>query len=114
MEKQLAVMFKQLARLKKDQRPVLFNCSLGRDRTGIVVAMLQRLAGVSLKKVQKDYVESKKHIGGTSAYHLRKTLKRMRPMRHFLRKKLGLNYWDVARLRRLMRGRRPKRARPRP
>lgn len=110
MERQLRLMFKQLAKLKPKQLPALIHCSLGRDRAGIVVALMQRLSGASPSAVVKDYVESQRTVGLTSARSLNKVLRRARPVRRFLRKVLGLNYWEVARVRRLMRGPRVKAA----
>ena len=81
----------------------LIHCSLGRDRAGIVISLMQRLAGASRANVERDYVESKRTVGLTSARSVRKVLRRTRPVRHFLRKVLGLNYWEVARIRRLLR-----------
>lgn len=103
MERQLRLMFKELAKLKSEQLPVLIHCSLGRDRAGIVISLMQRLAGASRANVERDYVESKRTVGHTSARSVRKVLRRTRPVRHFLRKVLGLNYWDVSRIRRLLR-----------
>ncbi len=113
MERQLRLMFKQMAKLKPKQLPVLIHCSLGRDRAGIVVALMQRLAGASRSSVVKDYVESKRTVGHTSARSIKKVLRRVRSVKRFMRKVLGLNYWDVARVRRLMRLPRVK-ARPKP
>lgn len=115
MERQLRLMFKELAKLKPEQLPVLIHCSLGRDRAGIVVALMQRLSGASPSAVVKDYVESQRTVGRTSARSLNKVLRRARPVRRFLRKVIGLNYWEVARVRRLMRALRPTpSSRPRP
>lgn len=35
--------------------PVIFNCSLGRDRTGTIALMLLALLGVSISDIDKDY-----------------------------------------------------------
>jgi len=115
MERQLRLMFKELAKLKPQQLPVLVHCSMGRDRAGIVVALMQRTAGASRANVIKDYVESQRTVGKTSATSIRRVLRRARPVRRFLRKVLGLNYWEVSRIRRLVRGPRViVRPRPRP
>lgn len=39
-------------------RPVLFHCSAGKDRTGFVAAILQSLLGVPLEEVYDDYLAS--------------------------------------------------------
>lgn len=103
MERQLRLMFKQLAKLKPTQLPVLLNCSLGRDRTGIVLSLMQQLSGASRSNVEKDYVESKRTVGLTSVRSVRKVLRRVKSVKRFLRKVLGLNYWDIARVRKLLR-----------
>jgi len=112
MERQLRLMFKELAKLKSGQLPVLIHCSLGRDRAGVAIALMQRTAGASRANVVKDYVESQRNVGLTSARSVRKVLRRARPVRRFMRKVLGLNYWDVSRIRRLFRaprvGNRPR------
>ena len=41
--------------------PAVVNCNAGRDRTGLVVALLLGLLGVSKEVVVRDYVLSKHH-----------------------------------------------------
>jgi hypothetical protein len=112
MERQLRLLFTQLAGLRESELPVLIHCSVGRDRTGIVLALLQRLAGAQRSAVERDYVESKKTVGHTSVVSLRRVLRRLGPVPRFLRAQLGLSPGQLGRLRRLVRG--PRRARPRP
>lgn len=41
-----------------DNAPVMFHCSVGKDRTGLVTLLLLSLLDVSEKKIEKDYLES--------------------------------------------------------
>jgi protein-tyrosine phosphatase len=45
---------------------VLFHCAGGKDRTGMLAALLLRLAGVPLEAVDEDYVrsEARLRLGG--------------------------------------------------
>ena len=45
--------FRHLA--QKDAKPCLVNCTAGKDRTGVVVALLLTLVGVSPEKVGEEY-----------------------------------------------------------
>ena len=45
------------------QGVVLFHCTLGKDRTGMVAAMLLKLAGVDNATIVADFVETGRHIG---------------------------------------------------
>jgi protein-tyrosine phosphatase len=38
--------------------PVLFNCTAGKDRTGVAIALLLELAGVSREAIMQDYLRS--------------------------------------------------------
>ncbi len=111
MERQLGLMFKELARLKPHQLPLLIHCSLGRDRAGVVLALMQRLAGASRAAVERDYLASRATVGHVSVRSLRLVLGRMGSVRRFMRQALGLNYWDLMRIRRMLR---PRRVSPRP
>jgi hypothetical protein len=100
LERQLGMMFRELARMDERRLPLLFHCSVGRDRTGIVLALLGLAAGASPAAVEADYLAS----GQTSAVTLRRLLGRVgRPERFFLRD-LGLSNWEIRQLRRLLRG----------
>jgi protein-tyrosine phosphatase len=39
-------------------RPLMFGCSAGKDRTGVISALVLRLAGVARREVSKDYALS--------------------------------------------------------
>ena len=41
-----------------DNIPVIFHCSVGKDRTGLVTFLLLSLLDVDQKKIEKDYLES--------------------------------------------------------
>jgi protein-tyrosine phosphatase len=42
--------------------PVLVHCAAGKDRTGLLVALLLRLAGITLESVEADYLRSNAHL----------------------------------------------------
>jgi len=41
-----------------DNLPILVHCTAGKDRTGVVVSLIQRLLGVPANIVMQDYLES--------------------------------------------------------
>jgi protein-tyrosine phosphatase len=45
-----------------DRLPAVFHCTVGKDRTGIVAALLLRLAGVSLEDAADDYALSSANL----------------------------------------------------
>jgi protein-tyrosine phosphatase len=67
---------------------VLFHCTVGKDRTGMVAAMLLKLAGVSDADIVADYAETSLHIG---------------PVLDALRARAEAAGWDVARMSRYWR-----------
>ncbi|MEG1543933.1 MAG: tyrosine-protein phosphatase, partial [Tannerellaceae bacterium] len=46
----------------KDNYPILFNCSFGKDRSGFLAAMLLATLGVSEEEIMKDYLASNDYI----------------------------------------------------
>lgn len=57
--KQLCKVLKVLA--DTNNHPVLLNCSHGKDRTGVTVAVLLRCLGVSKEDIAQDYHISERH-----------------------------------------------------
>ena len=55
--------------------PVYFHCIYGRDRTGVLAALLLRLLGVSRDIVMTEYLRSNEGGVGTSPESLDATLK---------------------------------------
>jgi protein-tyrosine phosphatase len=63
--------FEQTARLgqvitllaEEQSLPVLIHCTAGRDRTGLVVALLQLLVGVRYEAVMEDYLRTNESFG---------------------------------------------------
>ena len=104
MKTQIRLMLLHLARLKNRQFPVLIHCSLGRDRTGVVVALLQLLAGADRPAVERDYLESGRNVGGTSVHAARRIARRLSPADRYLRSELRLDRRTVTRLKRLFHG----------
>jgi hypothetical protein len=113
VHRQLAVLFTELSKLKENQVPVLVHCSMGRDRTGVVLALLQRLGGASREAVEREYLESQRTVGKVSVVSIQKVLRRVPNVHEFLRKELGLSWWTLYQLRRVILGpKRPAPARP--
>lgn len=56
---QYRVMFAQLL---EQRAPLVFNCSAGKDRTGIAAALLLTALGVSRETVVEDYLLSNRHF----------------------------------------------------
>lgn len=56
--------FLQVFRILKNKNnyPILGFCSLGKDRTGCVMAMLLSVLGVPRDEILNDYAETEKHI----------------------------------------------------
>lgn len=56
----LAAVVNKILSLKEDQLPVLFHCSVGKDRTGIITALLLYYFGASEEDIIKDYLYTNK------------------------------------------------------
>jgi protein-tyrosine phosphatase len=56
------LLFERLARA--DAYPFLVHCSAGKDRTGVVCAMIQAILGVSEADVREDFMLTAKHYDG--------------------------------------------------
>ena len=55
--------------LVRDEEPLLFHCVAGKDRTGLIAALLLALADVEPEAIAADYAASTSHL--TDAYMLR-------------------------------------------
>lgn len=64
--------FRRLFELLGDERsyPVLFHCAAGKDRTGVVAALLLAVLGVSQEEILADYLLTNHHWHGTSPFAL--------------------------------------------
>lgn len=49
--------------LKEDQLPVMFHCTAGKDRTGVIAALLLRYFGASEEDILKDYLYTNHETG---------------------------------------------------
>jgi protein-tyrosine phosphatase len=56
--------FKSIAQV---DGPVVFHCYAGKDRTGLVAAMILALAGVHADAIAADYAETDEHLAGRYA-----------------------------------------------
>lgn len=104
MERHLGLAFRELARLRPEQLPMLVHCSVGRDRTGVVLALLTLAAGASPAEVERDYLASGPAVGNTSLVSLRRLLGRVGPTPAFLRRNLGLSHREIRKIRSVVRG----------
>lgn len=104
LETQLGLLFRELARLRPTQLPLLVHCSVGRDRTGVVLALLALAAGARPALVEADYLASGASVGNTSVVTLRRLLGRVGSIPTYFRRHLGLSAWEIHRIRRLVRG----------
>jgi protein-tyrosine phosphatase len=58
-------MFKRIA---AGRVPLVFNCSAGKDRTGVAAALLLAVLGVSRESIEADYLLTNEFIGRLIAY----------------------------------------------
>ncbi len=60
--KNSAILIKQaLIRLKEEKQCALFNCTAGKDRTGVMAMLLLNLAGVDRDTIIEDYSASERY-----------------------------------------------------
>lgn len=52
--------------MKENERPTLVNCTAGKDRTGVAIAFMLELLGVSREAIMRDYLSS--HVFGENMY----------------------------------------------
>lgn len=57
-----------LEAIASSQTGILIHCAAGRDRTGMITALLLANAGVPSDEILDDYAESVRAMAGTSAY----------------------------------------------
>lgn len=62
-----AALFQALAR---DDRPILFHCAAGKDRTGVAAALLLAVLGVDRAHINADYLETNAVIDSTTQMFL--------------------------------------------
>ncbi len=56
------------AQLARGNSPILFNCSAGKDRTGLAAALIMMLLGVSYEDILEDFLLSNQVIDGLIIY----------------------------------------------
>ena len=100
--------------------PLLFHCVAGKDRTGLIAALLLALADVKPESIAADYAESSQMLGNAylvrykdvdpqdvlenvrcpeeGVHNMLAYLERAGGVREYLRK-IGLNELEIARLR---------------
>ena len=58
----LSIIMKTILTLSDDRYSVFFHCSVGKDRTGIVAALILAFLGVDRKKIMDDYLYTNKNV----------------------------------------------------
>ena len=53
---------KALVEMTERKGPYLIHCSYGKDRTGVVIALLQALCGATYQEIEDDYMLSYKNL----------------------------------------------------
>ena len=56
----LAAIVRQIVRAREDEYAILYHCTEGKDRTGMVTALLLLLLGVSREDIVEDYLYTNK------------------------------------------------------
>ncbi|MBK3666324.1 tyrosine-protein phosphatase [Bradyrhizobium diazoefficiens] len=59
------------------EQPVLVHCTAGKDRTGLVIALLHAIVGLTPEKILEDYGASEKILGGEFEQRLRDLYRQM-------------------------------------
>lgn len=65
--------------LKPKNLPVLIHCSAGKDRTGVLVGLIQQILGVSFETVMEDYLKTDEHLGS----YKEEIVGRLKPLSYF-------------------------------
>lgn len=65
--------------MNPDNLPVLFHCAAGKDRTGLAIAFIQMLLGVSKENIFDEYLLTNKHIDN----FIMLTEDKIKPLRFF-------------------------------
>lgn len=58
-----------LSLMEKDDGAILFHCSSGKDRTGVLAALIQKLLGISDEEIIKDYLASNDYVMENTIRH---------------------------------------------
>lgn len=61
-QKQLGIAMNAIVTAVLDNKKVLFHCSAGKDRTGVLAALLLSVLGVSRTDVLKDYIRTNRSV----------------------------------------------------
>lgn len=62
--------------LQYPERPILFHCTLGKDRTGVFAALLMKLCGVADDKIIEDYALTTEGLGSWREHLIQRLLQR--------------------------------------
>lgn len=55
--------------MERDAGAILFHCSSGKDRTGVIAALLQKLLGVGDTDIMEDYMRSNDYVMSSAIAH---------------------------------------------
>ncbi|EEA19980.1 hypothetical protein TMatcc_010124 [Talaromyces marneffei ATCC 18224] len=62
--------------IQHPDQPILFHCTLGKDRTGVFAALLLSLCGVSTEKIVEDYAMTTEGFGAWREHLIKRLLQR--------------------------------------
>ena len=62
LEERALALKKILETIATQQTPIIIHCAVGKDRTGIIAALLLAIAGVSIKTIAEDYHLSDRYL----------------------------------------------------
>ena len=78
-------------------KPILLHCHAGKDRTGIIVAILQKLVGLDDEEIERDYLSSRSDTNPQKIYVTLQLLEEFGGVKKYL-EKIGLRDTEITHL----------------
>jgi len=95
-QKEICQVFKYLVQEKK---PILVHCTLGKDRTGCIVALMEKLLNFSDQEIISDYMNSGRNTSSSNILVLLRVVEEVGGIHTFLLE-VGLTEEDISTLKR--------------